>query len=68
MSKFRTHYENLKIARNAPDAVIRAAYKALMQQYHPDKFQGPEQEANRIAKQIKQSYEILMDPVKRTGA
>ena len=65
MPKFRTHYENLKIARNAPDAVIRAAYKALMQQYHPDKFQGPEQEAHRIAKLIKQSYEILIDPVKR---
>lgn len=65
MPKLRTHYDNLKIARNAPDAVIRAAYKALMQQYHPDKYQGSQQEALRISKLIKQSYEILINPVKR---
>ncbi len=65
MAAFRTHYENLKIARNAPDAVIRAAYKALMQNYHPDKFEGSEQEGLRIAKLIKNSYDVLIDPVKR---
>lgn len=65
MSNYRTHYDNLKVARNAPDAVIRAAYKALMQKYHPDKFEGNEQEALRIAKIIKQSFDILIDPVKR---
>lgn len=65
MSNYRTHYDNLKVARNAPDAVIRAAYKALMQKYHPDKFEGTEQEALRIAKIIKQSFDALIDPVKR---
>lgn len=65
MAKFRTHYDNLKVARNAPDAVIRAAYKALMQQYHPDKFKGSEEEALRIAKIIQRSYEVLTDPIKR---
>lgn len=65
MAKFRTHYDNLKVARDSPDAVVRAAYKTLMQQYHPDKYQGPEEEALRIVKLIKQSYEILIDPVKR---
>ena len=65
MAKFRTHYDNLKVAHNAPDTVIRAAYKSLMQKYHPDKFAGSDEEALRIAKVIKQSYEILIDPVKR---
>lgn len=62
---FRTHYDNLKVARDAPASVIKAAYKALMQQYHPDKFEGSEQEALRIAKLIKQSYDVLIDPVSR---
>ena len=37
MTKVRTHYDNLKVARNAPPEVIRAAYKALAQKYHPDR-------------------------------
>jgi flagellar basal body-associated protein FliL len=65
MKNFRTHYDNLKIARTAPDSIIRAAYKTLMQQYHPDKFEGHEAEALRIAKIIKKSYEVLIDPISR---
>ncbi|MEQ1486526.1 J domain-containing protein [Methyloglobulus sp.] len=65
MAKIRTHYDNLKVARNAPDSVIKAAYKALCQQYHPDKFQGSKEEGERIIKIVKASYEALIDPVKR---
>lgn len=65
MKKIRTYYDNLKVARNAPEAVIRAAYKALMQKYHPDKFEGSSEEALRIAKIIKASFDILIDPAKR---
>lgn len=65
MAKLRTHYDNLKVARNAPDAVIRAAYKALMQKYHPDKYDGDPKEAERIAKVIQASFNILSDLVKR---
>jgi curved DNA-binding protein CbpA len=66
MSQFRTHYDNLKIARhNASDTEIRAAYKALLQKYHPDKFDGPVQEALRITKIVNHSYEILIHPEKR---
>ena len=67
MTTFRTHYDNLKVARDAPDSVIKAAYKALMQQYHPDKFDGNEQESLRIAKLIKHSYDVLIDPVNRAA-
>ena len=60
MTKLRTHYDNLKVSRDAPDAVIRAAYKALAQKYHPDKNPGDAQAA-RIMKIINQSYEVLSD-------
>ena len=31
-------YKILKISRDAPDEVIRAAYKVLASKYHPDKI------------------------------
>jgi DnaJ-class molecular chaperone len=65
MANIRTHYDNLKVARNAPDSVIKAAYKALSQTYHPDKFQGSNEEAERIMKLINASYEVLIDSDKR---
>lgn len=65
MTEFRTHYDNLKISRNASSSNIRAAYKALMQKYHPDKFDGTVQEALRISKIIHHSYDVLIDPKKR---
>ncbi len=61
MAKLRTHYDNLKVARDAPDTVIRAAYKILVQKYHPDKNPGDEQAAD-IMRIINQSYEVLSNP------
>ena len=65
MGKIRTHYDNLKVMRNAPESVIKAAHKALCQTYHPDKFKGSREEAERIIKIINASYTVLIDPVKR---
>lgn len=65
MANIRTHYDNLKVARNAPASVIKAAYKALCQTYHPDKFQGSNKEAERIMKIVNASYVELIDPVNR---
>jgi len=64
MAQFHTHYDNLKVARNAPPEVIRAAYKTLSQKYHPDR--NPDSaEAIRIIQIINAAYEVLSDPVKR---
>jgi TPR repeat protein len=63
--RFRTHYDNLKVSRTASDLVIRAAYKALMQHYHPDKYVGSKPEALRISKLLNHSFETLIDPAKR---
>lgn len=62
--QIHTHYDNLKIARNAPPEVIRAAYKTLSQKFHPDRNSDKE-EATRTFQIINSAYEILSDPVKR---
>jgi curved DNA-binding protein CbpA len=64
MAKLHTHYDNLKVARNAPLKVIRAAYKRLSQKFHPDKNPG-NAEAARIMAIINTSYKVLSDPDKR---
>ena len=64
MAKIHTHYDNLKVARGAPQEVVRAAYKALSQKYHPDKNQGDEKAA-RIMAIVNTAYNILSDPIRR---
>jgi curved DNA-binding protein CbpA len=59
-----THYDNLKVMRDAPDEVIRAAYKTLTQKYHPDRNPG-DANAAVIMTHINASYAVLSDPVKR---
>lgn len=64
MARIHTHYDNLKVARNAPPEVIRAAYKTLSQKYHPDRNPN-NPDAIRIIKIINSAYEVLSDPRKR---
>lgn len=64
MAKIHTHYDNLKVSRMAPQEVIRAAYKALSQKYHPDKNPGDEKAA-RIMAILNSAYETLSDPHRR---
>jgi hypothetical protein len=64
MTQFRTHYDNLKVARSAPPEVIRAAYRALSQSFHPDRNPG-DADAARVMAIINGSYEVLSDPDKR---
>jgi TPR repeat protein len=65
MTTTRTHYDNLKVTRDAPVSVIKAAYKALCQTFHPDKFQGSNEEAERVIRLVNASYAVLIDPAKR---
>lgn len=64
MGKIHTHYDNLKVSRMAPQEVIRAAYKALSQKYHPDKNPGDEKAA-RIMAILNSAYGTLSDPQRR---
>jgi DnaJ-class molecular chaperone len=64
MARVHTHYDNLKIARDAPPEVIRAAYKALSQKHHPDR-NANSPDAIRVIQIINLAYEVLSDPTKR---
>jgi len=60
-----TYYEILGVHSSAEQLVIRAAYRALAQRYHPDKL-GPDegQLAERMA-QVNEAYRVLSDPALR---
>ena len=65
MSRIHTHYDNLKVARNAPIEVIRAAYKSLSHKHHPDRNLDNQTESTRIMSIINNSYEVLSNAEKR---
>jgi hypothetical protein len=64
VAKTPTHYDQLGVARNAPDEVIRGAYKALALKNHPDKnINNPA--ATAVLQSINLAYDALSDPQKR---
>lgn len=64
MARIHTHYDNLKVARDAPPEVIRAAYRTLSKKYHPD-HHPDNPESIRIIQLINSAYDVLSDPVRR---
>jgi hypothetical protein len=59
------HYSVLGVLPTADDIVIRAAYRALAQRYHPDKWAGDEKVATEKMAEINAAYAVLSDPTKR---
>ncbi len=64
MRRIRTHYDNLKVSRDAPIEVIQAAYRSLARKHHPDRS-GGSSESEAIMKVINAAYEVLSDPAAR---
>lgn len=64
MKQVHTHYDNLKVARNAPPEVIRAAYKTLSHKFHPDRH-GGSAKATQTFQLINAAYEVLSDQERR---
>lgn len=60
----RNYYDVLEVSPAASAEVIRAAYKSLMQRYHPDKNSDGAEAAER-ASAVVQAYQVLSDPQKR---
>ena len=59
------HYERLKVSRDAPAEVIRAAYRALAAKMHPDRQgseTGPDDVTHTQMAALNGAYEILIDP------
>ena len=55
-----THYDILGLSADAAPDEIRAAYRRLAKQYHPDINRDPDAGERFIA--IQQAYETLIDP------
>jgi DnaJ-class molecular chaperone len=64
MTRVHTHYDNLKVTRDAPPEVIRAAYRSLCHRFHPDRHGGSAR-ATQTFQLINRAYEVLSDPQRR---
>lgn len=58
-----THYDNLKVTRDAPVGVIKASYRTLSQKYHPDR--NPDPAALEIMKLVNLAWDGLSNPERR---
>ncbi len=60
------YYEALGVTRTADDKTLKAAFRKLAMQYHPDR-NPDDPEAERKFKEIGEAYETLKDPQKRAA-
>lgn len=64
MADKRDYYEVLGVAKNATDADIKKAYRAVAKKNHPDMNPG-DKEAEARFKEASEAYAVLSDPEKR---
>lgn len=60
----RDYYEVLGVDKNADEAALKKAYRALAKKYHPDMNPG-DKEAEKKFKEASEAYAVLSDPEKR---
>ncbi|GFM82441.1 molecular chaperone DnaJ [Pseudomonas cichorii] len=65
MQRTLTHYEQLKVARDASPEQIKKAYRKLAQQLHPDRNPAPD--ASDLMCIINASHDVLADAAKRAA-
>jgi chaperone protein DnaJ len=65
MSK-RDYYEILSVSRTVTDAELKAAYRKLAMQHHPDRNPG-DTECEHKFKELNEAYDILKDGDKRAA-
>ncbi len=59
-----TLYEILEVIPSARPAVIKAAYRCLIQECHPDRNPGDPEAGARVSA-INHAYAVLSDPIAR---
>ncbi|MBQ3864668.1 MAG: molecular chaperone DnaJ [Clostridia bacterium] len=64
MAEKRDYYEVMGVPKNASEADIKAAYRKLAKQYHPD-LHPNDPEAEAKFKEVSEAYEVLSDEQKR---
>ena len=62
----RDFYEVLGVSRGCDEKELKAAFRKLAMQFHPDRNPG-DQTAEHKFKEINEAYEILKDPQKRAA-
>src|SRR5881394_1593412 len=60
------YYDLLGVGRGADDAAIKAAYRRLAKEHHPDRHNGCSNKEAQF-KAINEAYDILKDPQKRAA-
>lgn len=65
MSK-RDYYEILGVSRTASEAELKAAFRKLAMQHHPDRNPGDEECEHRF-KELNEAYDVLKDGDKRAA-
>ncbi|HVM23440.1 MAG TPA: molecular chaperone DnaJ [Sphingomicrobium sp.] len=60
------YYDLLGVPRGADDATIKAAYRRLAKEHHPDRKNGCKDSEARF-KAINEAYDVLKDPQKRAA-
>ena len=63
----KDYYATLGVSQSAQLVVIRAAYRALAQLYHPDRYSGPQERAHIMMAELNEAYSILSDEAKRAA-
>ena len=62
----RCYYEVLGVARGASEADMKAAYRKLAMQHHPDRNPGDKDCEHRF-KELNEAYDVLKDGDKRAA-
>lgn len=63
--KERTYYDVLGVAADTPDLVIKAAFRALAKEYHPDRAGGEATDPEKFI-EIQTAYAVLSNPESRS--
>ena len=65
MNPDKDYYAVLGVSPDAEEVVIRAAYRALAQRYHPDRMAGSRIKAHARMSELNEAYGVLSDSEKR---
>jgi len=60
-------YKLLGVDKNASEAEIKKAYRKMAMKFHPDRNKEKPEKAEKQFKLVKEAYEILSDPQKRSA-
>src|ERR1700712_5513777 len=62
----RDYYEILGVERSCDDGALKASFRKLAMEHHPDRNGGCEEASGRF-KEVNEAYSILSDPQKRAA-